>query len=101
MAFELREGQGSLFKETLKKSEKAPDWRGTVKINGVDMELAAWDKLSRNGDHFLSVQISERRQKTEVSKQTVAEINERVQQGRAGNFADDLDDSIPFAPEWR
>ncbi len=41
MVFVLKEGQGSLFKNE-KKSEKSPDYSGSLRIGGVDYRLAGW-----------------------------------------------------------
>lgn len=58
MAYELRDNSGSLFKEKEKRNEKAPDWTGTVKINGKEMRVAAWEKQGRSG-LFFSLNFSE------------------------------------------
>lgn len=100
MAYEQREGFGALFEETNKRSENGPDWRGSFKLNGVEYEIAGWAKSGNRGT-YLSLKVQPQRQKTEASQQTVAAINERVQQGRAVNLSSDLDDEIPFSPEWR
>lgn len=58
MAYELREGQGSLFKNTYKKEgDKTPDYRGTALFNGKKIKVAAWIKEGKNGKFFsLSIQ---------------------------------------------
>lgn len=59
MAFELNEGQGSLFANDKKQSENSPDYTGKVKWGGVERRLAGWKKKSRDGKPFLSVQMSD------------------------------------------
>lgn len=49
MAFELREGQGSLFKNTNRTSDKQPHARGDALIGGVVYEISAWTKEGRKG----------------------------------------------------
>jgi hypothetical protein len=90
--FENREGFGALFEEHNKRSENGPDWRGSFRLNGVEYEIAGWAKSGARGT-FLSLKVQPQRQKTEASKQTVAEINERVQQRLSSA---DMDDEIPF-----
>lgn len=54
MAYEMREGYGNLFKETEKKSEKGPDYRGSIMLGGVVYEIAGWKKDGTKGT-FLSL----------------------------------------------
>jgi hypothetical protein len=44
VSFEQRDGSGVLFKNDKAGNEKRPDYRGTITINGVQLELAAWLK---------------------------------------------------------
>jgi hypothetical protein len=49
MAFELKDNQGSLFKNSRKETEKHPDWNGTIKINGREFWISAWEKQGAKG----------------------------------------------------
>lgn len=49
MAYEIKEGQGSLFKNDKKESDNHPDYKGSILINGVDCWLSAWLKTGKNG----------------------------------------------------
>lgn len=51
---ENKEGQGAIFKNE-KKSEKAPDYRGKVFINGQLTEIALWERESKSGVKYFSV----------------------------------------------
>lgn len=59
-AFELRELSGVAFRNDRKKSEKQPDWRGELLMNGQPMELAMWERDGKRG-MFLSFKIGEAR----------------------------------------
>ena len=48
MAFELKEGQGSLFKAE-KKNERAPDYEGKANVGGTMYRVAGWIKEGQNG----------------------------------------------------
>ena len=61
MAYELRDGQGSIFPNN-KKSEKHPDFRGEMKIDGVVYEVSAWRKAYSKGE-FLSLNVKPAQQK--------------------------------------
>lgn len=68
MAFELKEGQGSLFKNDKKGNEKAPDYTGNVLVGGEKKRLAAWVKEGKSGK-FLSVQMSEFKQQRQPGEE--------------------------------
>lgn len=63
MAYEHKEGYGAIFKETTKKSEKGPDYRGNVMVAGVLYELAGWIKTGGKGP-FLSLKAQPQEAKT-------------------------------------
>ena len=62
MAYEQREGQGSLFKNDQKESEKHPDYRGDCTVGGVKYWLSAWIKEGKNGK-FMSIAIKPKEDK--------------------------------------
>ena len=49
MAFERKDMTFALFPNNRKRSDKAPDYQGSVKIDGVEYELAGWKKEGKNG----------------------------------------------------
>lgn len=57
MAYELKEGQGTLFKNE-KQNDRQPDLKGTILIDGITYEIAAWVKTSKRGEKFYSLQAS-------------------------------------------
>lgn len=62
MAYEHRGNSGTLFTNSKKSSDKHPDWRGEIKVDGKLWEISAWTKSGRNGD-FLSLAVKEPYQK--------------------------------------
>lgn len=79
---ELKNNQGILFKNE-KTKDTQPDYNGEINVEGKTMRIALWRKQSSKGTVYLSVQVSEPRDKEEPKKepQTVGDV---------------LDDSIPF-----
>ena len=57
MAYEHREGSGSLFPNTYKEKDTQPDYKGDIMLNGELMSIAGWSKPGKNGE-FISVKIS-------------------------------------------
>ena len=85
MAYEQKEGQGALFKNTKKNMENQPDYRGDCKINGVDCWLSAWIKEGKNGK-FMSLAIAPKE----------ADYKPGVQEKKPAGKFDDMEDDIPF-----
>ena len=48
--YQNKEGEGAVFLNTRKKNDKQPDWTGTFNWGGQDLELAMWERKSKNGN---------------------------------------------------
>jgi uncharacterized protein (DUF736 family) len=59
MAWESKHGDVSLFANDRKTKDTHPDWRGKIHIEGVDYEIALWQKTSKTGTKFLSGRMGE------------------------------------------
>lgn len=68
MAYEHKEGQGSLFKNE-KANDRQPDFKGTIVIGGVTYEVAAWERTSQKGMQYISLQASLPRERAEQQGQ--------------------------------
>jgi len=55
MAYELKEMQGSLFKNNKKTTELHPDYNGKIKVNGVELQLSAWVAKTKAGETYLNI----------------------------------------------
>ena len=62
MTYEMKDGSFSLFKNDKKLTEKHPDFKGSIKINGVEHWFDAWTKEGKNGK-FISGRIGDPKQK--------------------------------------
>lgn len=57
--YEQQDNSGALFRNNKKQEgDKLPDYNGTIKINGVEKQIAGWVKQGAKGS-FLSLKISE------------------------------------------
>lgn len=53
MAYELKNGQGTIFKNTRKEKETQPEYRGEIKTpNGELFEISLWVKDGQKGKYF-------------------------------------------------
>jgi hypothetical protein len=59
MAYELKELQGSLFKNSKKLTEQHPDYTGKLKVNGVELMLSAWVAKTKDGSSYLNIKAKE------------------------------------------
>lgn len=60
MAYEQRPGQGSLFKNDKKTSEKHPNLKGKVMLpNGEVRWLSGWSKKTSAGEAWISLAIGD------------------------------------------
>lgn len=88
MAYEHREGQGSLFKND-KKNERQPDFKGTIMIKGVLYNISAWSRTSQNGREYISLQAEE---KTEGDRPS-------YQAPSPAPYQAPVEDDLPAGPE--
>ena len=56
--YEQKDNSGSIFSNN-KKAENHPDFKGKCKVNGVEMEVALWKKVSAKGVEWMSMSFSE------------------------------------------
>ena len=75
---ETKQNTGAIFKNTNKKAEAHPDYKGTINVDGVEKEIALWIKQSSKGTNHFSVSISKPYQKTEVTITKIIEDNDAL-----------------------
>ena len=56
---ETKLNSGAIFKNDKKTSEKAPDYKGKVNVNGKIMEISLWVKTSQKGTQYFSAAFQE------------------------------------------
>lgn len=101
MAYELKDNSGSLFKNDRREKDTHPHATGTALIGGVEYWVSAWTKDGAKGKfQSLAFKVKEeRREQAKPAKTSYDRDDART--GNGGGFARDLDDEIPFAPEFR
>lgn len=85
--------KGVLFQNERKQSEKSPDYTGTINVNGKELRIAGWKRLSKNNKPFLSLSISEQQPKQSQNTQTT---QQQIPQTQAPQEEVVNVDEIPF-----
>jgi len=95
MAYEMRPGSGSLFKNDQKTTDRHPNLKGKVMLpNGEVRWVSAWTKTTSAGDKWISLAVGEIVQQPGQSNQ-VSSHSQAKGNGYAPQAAD-LDDDLPF-----
>ena len=78
----VRDNSGVLFRSDRKDNDRAPDYKGSIMVNGTDYWLSAWIKEGKSGK-FMGLAVSPK----DTQAQPVKQASKRVE---------DMDDSVPF-----
>jgi hypothetical protein len=49
--------RGALFKGDKKGNDRAPDYKGSINVGGVDYWISSWLKISSKGEKYLSLSV--------------------------------------------
>jgi hypothetical protein len=103
MAYEQKPNSGALFLNDKKETDKHPDYKGKVAVNGVEMWIAAWVKTSKAGDEYFQLSFSPMTGATKSAAPAPAQARQisrpavpALQKGATGSGFDDMDDDVPF-----
>jgi hypothetical protein len=95
MAYEMRPGSGSLFKNENKTTDNHPNLKGKIMLpNGEIRWVSAWTKTTGSGDKWISLSVGELVVQAGRSNQP-SSYNE-PRSAPITPAAPDLDDDIPF-----
>lgn len=72
---------GALFKNAEKATDKHPDYRGTINVDGTEYWLSAWLKKSKAGATYMSLAVKVKEEKPAPAKKSGFE---------------DMKDDLPF-----
>lgn len=78
----VRDNSGVLFRSDRKDNDRAPDYKGSIMVNGTDYWLSAWIKEGKSGK-FMGLAVSPK----ETQAQPVKQASKRVE---------DMDSDVPF-----
>lgn len=54
---------GALFRNDRKETDKHPDYRGEINVDGVDYWISSWLKTSSKGTKFMSLAVTPKEDK--------------------------------------
>ena len=76
---ENKELSGAMFPNT-KTTEKSPDLRGSVKVCGIDYEVAGWKRKSKNGLAYISLALQKKGERVTKSqlRREMEELTEKI-----------------------
>jgi hypothetical protein len=85
MAYEKKDGQGSLFKNKRKETESHPDYTGSIMLSGVEHWLSAWINEGKDGK-YMKLAVGKPKEQRSAPRE----------EPRAQNNPIDFSDDIPF-----
>lgn len=91
-------GHGLVFEETRKKSERSPDWRGDLVINGEKLGVLMWvkDKRTSKGSRMMSLSIVPYEERRGEGATPAGDAGFKVASRQRMGSGDPDDDDIPF-----
>ncbi len=85
MAYEMRPGQGSLFKNDKKTSERHPNLKGRLMLpDGSVYWVSGWTKETSAGEKWISLALGDRVQQSQH------------EQAKSNGYQGQQDEEIPF-----
>jgi len=96
MAYEKRDMSGALFKNEARTKDTHSEYQGWVMVNGVEYWLNGWVKDGGKGK-FFSLSLKPK----SAAREPTQSGSEQTQNRQGGGRGADMDDSIPFAAEFR
>ncbi len=74
MAYELKPGQGTFFKNDKGDNAARPDYRGEVNVAGMMYKISGWIKEGKSGLKYMSLSVEEPQEKAaEPAKKAAVE----------------------------
>lgn len=87
--------RGVLFRNDEKKSDRHPDYSGSLNVGGVEFFLDAWIKESQSGRKFMSLSVKAK-QKQPEQRQDAPKTHGQMRSERRRSVDDMDSDEIPF-----
>ncbi len=97
--------RGQIWRNEKKQDDKHPDFTGSLNIDGVEYWVNAWKRKEGANPRSPALSFSVRRkddqQHGQSRGQSYGDMKGKSKPRGAGPFSDDMNDTIPFALEYR
>lgn len=94
--------RGAIWQNKDKQQDNHPDFKGELDVDGRKYWVSAWKRKDgaspKSPALSFSIKPKDDQPQQSISQRAVAKVRDPISSGRQVN---DLDDSIPFAPEFR
>ena len=90
--------KGALFVNDRKDTDKHPDWKGSININGVEHWISGWARSTARGN-VISLALGEPKQQAAAQARPQAKPQaapQRQAQKAAPSGFDSMDDDVPW-----
>ena len=84
---------GALFENDRKESDRHPDIKGTINVDGVEYWCSGWNKVSKGGKNYISLSVQKKESKQAPRQQSQPAQNS---DNPAPGGSTDYDEDIPF-----
>lgn len=101
MAYEQKDMTFSMFPNKHKNSDTSPNLTGTAIINGVAYFIDGWTNQDRNGNKYIAGKLKPKQERAQEMRRDAERPSYAEQSGGGTRVGRDLDDEIPFHPEFR
>jgi uncharacterized protein (DUF736 family) len=69
MSEQKKNNTGALFTDEKRTNDKAPHYRGTAVVNGIEMQMSAWVNVAqKTGKKYLSINFETPKQQTQTQQ---------------------------------
>lgn len=101
MAYEQKDNTGSLFRNDKREKDTHAHARGSALIDGVEYWVDAWTNTTKDGGKYQSLKFKRKDQQQAKPARQQGMYDRDDPRTQGGSFADELNDDLPFAMEWR
>jgi hypothetical protein len=105
MAYDHKEGEGSLFKNDNKQKGTDRDYQGSGRFEGKEVWLSGWINEKKDGSgKYLKITMKPKdaaQRPGSITEQALAKVRKPDPISSGRSLHGDMNDDIPFAPEWR
>lgn len=93
--------RGSIWKNKKKEKDTHPDFTGSLNVDGVEYWVNAWRRKDDASPEAPALTFSVRPKEARADERAPAPAAKPAARRASADMGRELNDEIPFAPEWR